>query len=153
MKKLSRLPLMIVIIILALLVLADLSHARQSQLIKTQSIFMTNVAKFILYLDSKHIQVTGGELFRTKHQQAEYIRTGSTEVKVSEHQRRLAIDLNLFFGSSTPVYDIEKLRPYVSFWLNLHPGNYWGGDYKSLHDPVHFGTRSIILREPINGGV
>lgn len=63
---------------------------------KHQSIFLKNVAKLITWAFEQGYELTGGELYRTEEQQNIYRKNGTSKVQVSKHQKRLAIDLNLF---------------------------------------------------------
>jgi hypothetical protein len=94
-----------------------------------QSLFLQDVAKLISFAHTqKGIMLTGGELYRTAEQQAIYLAKGLTKVKLSQHQKRLAIDLNLFIDG---VYQSEKeaYKFLSDYWKSLSPKNRSGYDW------------------------
>ncbi len=94
-----------------------------------QSLFLQDVAKLILFAHTqKGVMLTGGELYRTAEQQAIYLAKGLTKVKLSQHQKRLAIDLNLFIDG---VYQSEKeaYKFLSDYWKSLSPKNRSGYDW------------------------
>ena len=95
---------------------------------KDQSIFLRNVAKLINWGFENGYELTGGELYRTDEQQAIYRKNGKSKVRVSKHQKRLAIDLNLFIGG---VYQTKNAayKPLADYWKSLHPKNRAGYDW------------------------
>lgn len=50
-------------------------------------------------------------------------------MKGSVHGERLAVDLNLFKGS-TFLTATEAHKPFGEYWKTLHPLCRWGGDFK-----------------------
>lgn len=107
-----------------------------------QFTFLQDVADLINFCVVKGIKVTGGELHRTNYQQKEYFRTGKTLTMDSDHLKRLAIDLN-FFIDGLLTYKKEDIQIVGDYWKSKRPNNYWGGDFKSLPDTNHFGTKQI----------
>jgi len=105
---------------------------------KKQSIFLKNVALLILWAFEQGYELTGGELHRTDEQQEVYFATGKTKVKHSDHQDRLAIDLNLFINGEYKT-DNESYKPLSEHWKSLHPKNYCGYDWG--WDANHFGMK------------
>lgn len=104
-----------------------------------QSIFLRNVAKLIAYaFDELGVELTGGELYRTAEQQAIHVKNGLSKVKMSRHQQRLAIDLNLFIDGKY-VTETEKYKPLAEYWKSLHPENRAGYDFG--WDGNHFEMR------------
>jgi len=109
-----------------------------------QANFLIDVAQLIFWCKSRGYKVTGGELFRTAYQQAEYIRKGYSSTKHSKHLKRLAIDLNIWVdGVSMWKFSDEKLlkqvlQPIGDYWESLRVGNVWGGNWKVPFDPGHF---------------
>ena len=106
-------------------------------LVTEQAEFLRDVVRLIEYASDTGWVVTGGELWRTPEQQAQYVKTGRSKTLQSNHLRRLAIDLN-FFKDGKLVYDVAALRPLGTFWEALNPKNRWGGNFKSLIDVPHF---------------
>ena len=102
-----------------------------------QAAFLLDVCQLISFATGKGWSVTGGELFRTSDQQAIYLRQGKTKTMLSNHLRRLAIDLN-FLKAGVPVYDKAQLAEVGSYWEKLNSLNRWGGNFKTLPDTPHF---------------
>lgn len=107
-----------------------------------QNIFAQNVAKLILYATQSGYQVTLGEAWRTQKQQDYYYKMGLTKAKVSQHQKRLAIDINLF-RDGVYLTETEDYAFIGDYWTKLHPFNRWGGHFSKLRDGNHF-----ELKEP-----
>jgi hypothetical protein len=109
-------------------------------LVAEQNAFLADVARLIAYAQSVGFQVTLGEGFRTVEQQAIYVKTGASEVSISQHQKRLAIDLNFFRNGTWITGPGAKatLAPLGRFWEELTPQNRWGGNFKHLVDTPHF---------------
>jgi len=93
-----------------------------------QVTFLLNVSKLIQWASNNGYQLTGGELYRTEEQQKIYLKTGLSKVLRSQHQVRLAIDLNLFIGGEF-IIDKEKYKPLADHWKTLHPLNRCGYDW------------------------
>ena len=104
--------------------------------VSTQWEFLKDVAKLIQYADSLGLVLTGGELYRTAYQQAEYIRTGKSKTMNSKHLSRLAIDLNLFKDNKL-TYEIKDYEPLGKYWESLNPKNEYGG-FWTWKDAPHF---------------
>jgi hypothetical protein len=102
-----------------------------------QHAFLCDVAKLIQFADNRGIHITGGELFRSNEQQELYLKQKKTNAKLSNHQKRLAIDFNFIIDGEL-TYEKEDIRPYGDYWKSLNPLNKWGGDFKSLVDSDHF---------------
>lgn len=129
------------IVALALiLIVTPASADKDVSLRDKQFIFLQDVAKLIDFCVENDIVVTGGELHRTLYQQKEYLRTGKSQTMRSDHLRKLAIDLNFFFDGELS-YSKEDIKQVADYWKSLRPSNYWGGDFKSLADTPHFGTK------------
>lgn len=97
-----------------------------------QVIFLQNIAKLIEY--SKTLpgyELTAGEMYRTAEQQAIYLSKGMTKRKVSQHQNRLAFDINIFIDGKYRT-DKEAYKPLAEYWKSLNPNNqsgyYWNWD-------------------------
>jgi uncharacterized protein YnzC (UPF0291/DUF896 family) len=100
--------------------------------------FLQDVAELIAYAKEKRYKLTGGELWRPNEMQELYLEQGKTQVKRSNHQDRLAIDLNLFVHGEIQWSKNSYWEDLGSYWKSLHKDNRWGGDYKTLEDPFHF---------------
>lgn len=100
--------------------------------------FLQDMANLILFARYEGFKLTGGELLRTEEQQAIYFKKGLSQVKVSQHQKKLAIDLNLFVDGEIQWTNNEHWERMGQYWKILSPQNRWGGDYKTLKDPYHF---------------
>ena len=101
-----------------------------------QSEFLLDVCQLIGYCKYHAIKITGGELFRTIYQQAEYLRTGKSKTMNSMHLKRLAIDLN-FFVDGKLTYEKEKLENIGRYWEGLNILNESGMFWKFV-DTNHF---------------
>jgi D-alanyl-D-alanine carboxypeptidase len=94
-----------------------------------QTIFLNNAAKLILFANElPGYEITGGELHRTKEQQAIYLAKGLSKTMNSRHLDRLAIDLNVFING---VYRTDKAayQPLADYWRKLDPNNVSGCDW------------------------
>ena len=100
--------------------------------------FLQDVAGLIAFAKSQGYKLTGGELWRTAYQQEKYLEEGKTQVAQSQHQKRLAIDFNLFVEGEIQWVKNEHWERLGAYWKGLCPENRWGGDYKTLQDPYHF---------------
>lgn len=107
-------------------------------MVEEQAAFLMDVAKLIQYATLEcHLQVTGGELYRTAEQQQIYVKTGRSKTMKSKHLERLAIDLN-FFKDGKLTYDVPAVGKY---WESLSPKNSAGMFWKSFKDAPHFERR------------
>lgn len=102
-----------------------------------QGVFAANVAKLIQFVNESGWYVTFGEAYRTQYQQDEYLRTGKSKAKYSQHQSRLAVDFNLFVDGKLSSCK-DDYKPLADFWQSLDPDNRAGYYFKSLNDPYHF---------------
>ena len=80
-------------------------------------------------------EIVLGEAFRTKEQQAIYVKTGKSKTMHSKHLRCLAIDINLFkddkYLSNTADYE-----PLGKYWESLDDECIWGGRFGDDPDTV-----------------
>ena len=108
-----------------------------------QANFLIDVARLIFWLSSNGYKATGGELYRTAFQQREFMRLGLSNANHSQHQDKLAIDLNIWIDGDL-MWQVEKnelknkMQPVGDFWESLREGNRWGGNFNSIFDPGHF---------------
>lgn len=84
------------------------------------------VAELVLFAYCRGLEMTYGEVYRTKEQQALHVKNGVSRVKHSKHQDRLAVDLNLFIDGKY-VKDKKKYRVLGEKWEAL--GGRWGGRF------------------------
>jgi predicted chitinase len=114
-------------------------------LVRQQAAFLGHVRDLLEKAGELGFLVTGGELFRTKEQQALYVQNGLSKTMNSRHLKRLAVDLHFFIeqanGALTQVEDVNTLQPLGDFWENLDPANRWGGNWKNFKDTPHFERR------------
>ena len=100
--------------------------------------FLQDVAKLITFAKDQGYKLTGGELWRTEYQQEKYRKDGASKVSKSQHQKRLAIDVNLFVDGKIQWSKDANREALGAYWLSLNDGNRWGGNYESFSDPYHF---------------
>jgi hypothetical protein len=106
-------------------------------LVNSQWEFLQDVVKLIDYAKKQGLVLTGGELYRTEEQQAIYLKTGKSNAKYSQHQKRLAIDFNVF-KNGTLTYAVNDVKPLGDYWVSLNNKNRWGGNFSTLKDTPHF---------------
>ena len=99
--------------------------------------FLKDVVVLILFAIRKGFKVTGGELWRPKEMQKIYLDKGKSKVKYSQHQKRLAIDLNFFLNGKL-TYKKKTLSEIGKFWESLNSKNRWGGNFKGFVDTTHW---------------
>ncbi len=101
--------------------------------------FAYDITKLIQHCFFCGYTVTLGEAFRTNEQQELHRKAGRSQVKVSQHQKRLAMDLHIW---KPPRYKKEigkdEWEAIGAYWLELSPKNEWGGNWKSIDDVWHF---------------
>lgn len=100
---------------------------------------MAFTADVILLLQKAHelgYEVTLGEVLRPIEMQRLYFQQGKSKTMNSQHLKKLAIDLNLFFSGK--LCTAEQIRPLGTYWESLNSLNRWGGNFKTLVDGPHF---------------
>ena len=102
--------------------------------------FLKDVSCLIQYADRIGLKLTGGELYRPQLMQQYYFDNNLSKTLNSDHGNRLAIDFN-FFSDQTVIDKGILIDLLALYWKDLHPNNYWGGDYKTIDDPYHFGRK------------
>lgn len=103
-----------------------------------QCLFTKHIAYLVFFANSIGIGLTFGDAFRSQFQQDEYVRTGKSRTKNSNHLVRLAVDFN-FFIKDELIYDKERLQKLGDYWESLYEGiNRWGGNFKEFIDTPHF---------------
>ena len=104
--------------------------------------FANNVTTLLRFCACKGYGVTFGETWRTKIQQLIYSEMGMSKVKVSQHQKKLAIDLHIWDKDNGGIYITdEQWREVGHVWESLNPLNRWGGRFGLDHKdyPVKVG--------------
>lgn len=98
------------------------------KLSQKQGIFAVNFAKLILFIESKGWYCTVSWVYRPDDIQDEMFRNGLSKTRESQHELKLAGDLNLFVDG---VYrtDKEAYKPLADYWKSLHPDNVAGYDW------------------------
>jgi peptidoglycan L-alanyl-D-glutamate endopeptidase CwlK len=102
-----------------------------------QEVFSGNIAQLIIYAETQGFKCRLREVQRTPYQQAEYLRTGFSKTKDSQHLKSLAADI-YFTKSGKLIEDKAALSPLGTFWESLNSSNRWGGNYTSFTDCPHF---------------
>lgn len=116
----------------------------------SRELFAKDVQTLLTCCHARGYGVTFGETFRTNEQQiiyrfgfrfiencwirfSKYIRS---KVKISQHQKRLAIDLHIWNGEDGRTYILdEEWIELGNIWCGLSSKNRWGGNFKPL-DPI-----------------
>ena len=102
-----------------------------------QEIFMSSLAKLIVFAESKGFRCRGRELERTMEQQEKYLRSGKSKTMNSNHLNSCAIDM--YFSKDGKLVENKKdLQEIGDYWESLHERNRWGGNFKSFVDCPHF---------------
>ena len=96
------------------------------KLSKKQRGFTLMVAKLVLFAYARGIELTFGEAYRTKEQQYIHRKRGTSRVRHSKHQDRLAVDFNIFIDNKY-VRDKERYRLLGEKWEEI--GGRWGGRF------------------------
>jgi len=106
---------------------------------RKQSEFLNDFAQLVLFINAQEdMYCTAGELLRTPYQQRKYVEDGKSQTLNSKHLKKLAGDLNIFYGGR-PIWEQDKVRqmellaPTRVMWNSLHPENdcglNWGWDF------------------------
>lgn len=103
--------------------------------------FTKDICELTIWCYCKGYAVTDGEAYRTKEQQAIYVSSGRSKVKVSQHQKRLARDLHIWdeFKGAKYITD-SQWREVGRKWESMNSKNRWGG---------RFGVRKINYNKKI----
>jgi len=110
-----------------------------SKLFYIQSIFSKNVGVFLQWINNHDgWKVTLGEVHRPDIMQLIYYEYGFSKTKFSDHQDRLAIDINLAKNGILQM-ELGDYSLLGEYWKSLEPRNYWLGDQG--FDPRHFGMK------------
>ena len=107
-----------------------------------QYVFAVNVAKLIMFINSKGYQCTIGNTFRSR-EEALLMKKEGKGIADSNHCYRMAIDLNLF-KDKTYLTQVKDYKFAGEYWESLDKSNEWGGRWtksaqgKVFSDPGHF---------------
>ena len=102
-----------------------------------QQLFSFDIAMLILKANLLGIDLTFGDAYRSKEQQAVYVKNGKSKTMNSNHLRRLAVDFN-FFVDEKLTYMHPKVDALGNYWESLNELNRWGGHFKNFYDSPHF---------------
>jgi len=105
--------------------------------------FLQDVAKLVGFAVQFGYKLTGGDLWRADWVQDTLYQKGISPTRNSNHELRLAIDLNLFIDDDYQ-QDTKAYWELGKFWKNLSPYNRWGGDFQAK-DGNHF-ERNLTSR-------
>lgn len=100
--------------------------------------FLQDQSLIVAYAKRRGWKLTGGELHRLPETQEILRKQGASKVSEGQHQKRLAIDLNLFIDGQYQ-RETEAYRELGEFWESLNPYNRWGGSWG--WDGNHFERR------------
>jgi len=123
------------------------------KLSEQQSIFSNHIASLIIFANSKGVDLTFGEAFRSNDQQELYyygktVHPDDGELVVinakkrtrtmnSNHLKRLAVDFNFFIRGKL-FYRHQLIDEIGRYWVSLDPLNRWGGNFTNFYDAPHF---------------
>jgi hypothetical protein len=118
----------------------------------TQSHFLSMLGRLLVYADLKEIKVICSSYIRTAEEQAEQYKIGRRGIdgeqpvttcdgvaKISRHQTKTAIDLNVINEQGNHVYDMPPYLTLGKYWETL--GGIWGGNWASSPEHWHFDLR------------
>ena len=93
--------------------------------------FLKDVALLIEFANQHDYKLTGGELWRPKEMQKIYFDSSRSKTMNSQHLKKLAIDLNVFFDgrSLNRRDDWDQIKFLGDYWESLSDLNRWGGDF------------------------
>jgi len=107
--------------------------------------FLQDIARLIIEAKSFGYKLTGGELWRTKYQQEQYVKFKKSLTMNSLHLSRMAIDFNIWIKNENNDWELtenkNKIKPLGEFWESLDPKNRWGGNFNNFKDLGHFEKR------------
>lgn len=109
-------------------------------LLQEQHAFSRDLVKLLEYCFSRGYEVSMGEVQRTVEQQQIYVRSGRSKTMASNHLRKCAADLFIFFQGRL-LQTKQELQEIGDFWQSLDPKNSWGGNWNTFKDCPHFERR------------
>lgn len=93
-----------------------------------QELFSQDAARLIQKASELGFGVRLGEALRTPEQQKLYFASGASKTMLSQHLKKLAIDLNLIVdGRLATAKEVHELG---KWWESLDPLNRWGGSWR-----------------------
>jgi hypothetical protein len=118
----------------------------------TQSKFLWRLGQLLAYAQLQGIRLICSSFFRTAEQQAELYKIGRRGIpgeqpittcdgitKISRHQTKMAIDLNVIDSQGDHVYDMPPYIMLGKYWELI--GGTWGGNWTSSPEHWHFDMR------------
>lgn len=101
-----------------------------SAMLKEQQAFLLDYCKLIEFVTNELGWIcTAGELLRPIEMQEIYVKTGRSKTMDSQHIKKLAGDLNVFYPDGKIVSSYEDWSKLGHFWESLSPQNRWGGNF------------------------
>lgn len=94
---------------------------------EAQEIFALNIVQLILIIRKHGFTCTLGEAWRPK-ETAELYASRGKGIKDSQHCKRLALDINLFYNGRY-LKTTKAHKVFGDIWESMHPNNRWGGRY------------------------
>jgi hypothetical protein len=104
-----------------------------------QMAFVADVRKLLAKAEELKYEVTFGEVLRPIEMQKLYVQQGKSKTMDSQHLKKLAIDLNIFFAGR--VCTAAEITPLGAYWESLNEKNRWGGSWRGL---VQAGKSSFV---------
>jgi len=90
--------------------------------------FTADVIRLLAKALEMGYEVTLGEVLRPIEMQKLYVSRGASKTMDSQHLKKLAIDLNLFFSGR--LCTAKEIAPLGKFWESLNEKNRWGGSWR-----------------------
>jgi hypothetical protein len=104
-----------------------------------QEAFARDLVKLLNFCHVRGLEVRMGELWRPQEMQDIYFKTGRSKTRVSQHSKKLAVDLNIVIAGKLATR--EQMLPVGRYWESLNPLNRWGGSWRGL---VEAGKSSFV---------
>ena len=101
-----------------------------------QKEFTLCVSKLVQFAYENGYALTYGDAYRDPRVHGAYGEKDSYSEAFSMHKQRLAVDFNLFKGTSY-LQRSEDYKLLGEYWKSLHPLARWGGDFSNA-DGNHF---------------
>lgn len=95
-----------------------------------QSAFAVDTINLFQFILANGFEFTYGEALRTEYQQKEYLRIGRSKALISQHQKKLALDLNIFKDGK--LCNADEIRIIGRYWESLNLLNRWGGSWRGM---------------------
>ena len=98
------------------------------RLSKEQRIFTRHIGLLIEKAYCLGLELTFGEAWRSNEEQLRLKKAGLSQIDYGQHQKRLAVDFNLFKDGKL-TWKWEDYVPLGEYWHSLDEKNRWGGDW------------------------